>query len=824
MSHAVEELDFMITKSAFKRAGRYLPWCVAGILVVLVLVLACVNIQVQLAREFEQEALGMEATARYLRMLPLRDMSGEEKKLSLLLAELENRFESSWPFGRGAGHAALGRAFLVVEDYARAKDHLEAAWKKGVRNPQLAQALGIALTELYQNQARALEVGSRDERSAFLSKAEAGFLQPALAYLSNFPSQGSQYARALIAFCRGDYQEALPHLALAYERQPWQYVAFKLEGDSLLAQGLHLYHSGNNDGALTRFRLAELSYEQAGAIAPGVARHHLDRAHVNFLMMQTEYYGSGRDVSLYYRKGAMAIETAVRVKPQSAEAFRMESMLHQQMAKSEWQNGRDPLPFLDLAIKSSEKAVALDQQEPLNLIQLASVNADVANRQSQSGLDARSAYKKVIAACEQALEKKSDYRGFNSLGLALHDLGKQEARHGGDPAPIWKRAVVAFNAAIECDDANEISSAWINLGQLYSQQARHVMDNGQDPVPFLEKGIEALSRAENMNSNRYTASYHLGRTWFFKAYYERLKGLDDTASLEKAVKNFRQASSINDHRSTPYLGEGAAGFLLGTGVWERGGNPDEYFEKALAAYGRALAIKPDSKAAMSNLADIHLQRGFYALQGQQDPRPFLSKANALFDQALAIDPHYEESLLEKSYSFFLEAQYLMKMGHGAESQIHEALALAERVLTRNKVHFQALLSKGRALTLKAQIQTDRRTADAVFLEALNALEKARDLNSVESDIHLAIADYCEVKTQWLETRRTTAEQDIELALRVLEEALAINPDHAQALAARGMFRILKSKYRKTGAEQGREDLQRAISINENLRPRYKSFL
>ena len=109
----------------------------------------------------------------------------------------------------GPGHYALGRGWLALGDDARAREHLEIAWREGSREPRVAHALALVMGHLYQ--ARLLEVESLQSaplREARRRELEREYRDPALEWLRR--GEGAEvaspeYMAALIAFYETRY-------------------------------------------------------------------------------------------------------------------------------------------------------------------------------------------------------------------------------------------------------------------------------------------------------------------------------------------------------------------------------------------------------------------------------------------------------------------------------------------------------------------------------------------------------------------------------------------------------------------------------------------
>ena len=123
------------------------------------------------------------------------------------MADLDRDIRRAGAAALGPGHYALGRGYLVLDDDARARDELLAAWRQGFREPRVAYALALAHGYLYEQALVAAErLENREQREARKREVEKQYRDPALSYLT--ASEGAEvpstdYVAALVAYYEG---------------------------------------------------------------------------------------------------------------------------------------------------------------------------------------------------------------------------------------------------------------------------------------------------------------------------------------------------------------------------------------------------------------------------------------------------------------------------------------------------------------------------------------------------------------------------------------------------------------------------------------------
>src|SRR5262249_9207071 len=137
-----------------------------------------------LAQHYGEQVVEIEDIMRHGHMLPLHDISREEKMVQERMQKISEEMKSLGEVSQGPGHYALGRGYEALEDYEKAREELEQAWAKGYREPQTAYALGLVLAELYQKRLDEVEqVDTEDLKSIELQRAKTELEEPALRYL-----------------------------------------------------------------------------------------------------------------------------------------------------------------------------------------------------------------------------------------------------------------------------------------------------------------------------------------------------------------------------------------------------------------------------------------------------------------------------------------------------------------------------------------------------------------------------------------------------------------------------------------------------------------
>ena len=223
--------------------------------------------QLILARRLGQEIERVEWVMRAARMAPLHSLADDREALQI---ELEKMNDELFPRGgrgwqRAAVDAAVGRGFLSLGDFGRALTLLQGAWNGGLREPEVALALGQSHLAHYERGARGADRFNIDgDRGRALERLRAQHLDPALALAAQAgESEDASFFRARLAATEDRDEEALAVLASAQRDTPWRYQADLIEADVHTSLGVDLRRKGDLDLARKEWDLAAALYQQA---------------------------------------------------------------------------------------------------------------------------------------------------------------------------------------------------------------------------------------------------------------------------------------------------------------------------------------------------------------------------------------------------------------------------------------------------------------------------------------------------------------------------------------------------------------------------------
>ncbi len=664
---------------------------VAALAVVAVLVMATWSVRTawrareraEVAQRFGQEVQEVESSLRYALLLPLHDTSAHKEALRARTERIEREMNRLGDLARGPGHYALGQVHLAIHQHEEAREHLEAAWDSGFREPEVAAALGRALGHLYT---RALTEGQvaagTPERKAYLQEIQEAYREPAVSFLKQSSARSDSapaYVEGLIALWEERYGDALEFARRAAREGSALAEARQLEGQVYVIQGNEAMEEGLYDQALAL-------YDRAGEVYGELLETYrsdagLHAAECGRRIQRLKVHGRvGRLPEDEVAAALAACDRALVADPRLAEAHSKRARIHWRVAEDRADRGEDPLPDLERAVEAARTAIELDPRD---------VNAHA------------------------------------HLSIANRRLARWRMGRGQDPTEALESAVRAARQAVALVPTRE--SAHVSLGNAYHQQALHLYRRGEDPRPDLERAVAAYRRAVELNPRMTSALTNLGAAWKARGEYEIDRGLDPTASVEQALQALEAALEVNPAAASIHNNLGTAHLTYGYYLLSRGEDPTGPLERAAASYRRALEIHPEYPFGFYNLAFTERCLARHLLQEGRDPSAVLDRAREAVARAVELNPADPDNFLEAARIELIAADWAVERGLSATSALGRGLEAARRALGVHPEMAEALAVRGALGVLEARLATDpaavreRAARSAADLEA--ALER-----------------------------------------------------------------------------------------------------
>lgn len=744
-----------------------------------------------IAQQLGQEVEKIESTIRYAHLLPLHNISREKTTIREKIKAIEEKMKEVGKVGLGPGYYAMGRGFMALQEYAKAKDHLEKAWAVDYQTPEVAYELGMAMGELYLKEGEIVNrIDDKDLREVRKNEIEETYREPAVHYLKQageIRHESKDYIDALVAFYEKKYQEALGILQTAMknarEGTPWLYEANILEGNIYLAIGKE---KTDFQEAMEIFSRAEQAYQQVIKIGESDIRGYVGLSRVLNHKIRIILHAKGGDLQPLVEKAIHQCQHALGIDPELADIYVMESSVYRWLGRSQFFAGKNPIPAFNQSAEAAQNALKLQDD---------------------------------------------NFEAYTIIGTINRFKAEYQMEHGEDPAGEFQLAAWNFNKAIEFNPNYVI--AYNGLGNVYVRKAEYEMNQGKNPDALLEKGIEALKKALSINPKWVDLYNGLAGALWVKGGVLMAQGKDPRSSLLEAIQSLEKAIEINPSIVHFYSNLGFVYMDLGRYELNYGFAPTNTLNKALAYFEKAVAINPEGNELYIGLVSVSsIQTEYNYMKGENGAK-LVSQAADYFKRGLQVNPNTHLLYMRTAESYITQARFQLEHNDSPVSMLIQAGNLLEKAKSINPKSYEIYVLESAISLLKARWALKKRqNPELSFKNAEDFLEQAAALNPKNIALHLGRARLYWRKAEWkiLQDQFSSAGEYITAGQTSLQQALSINANYAETYALQGVLLLLSSKIttdkstRLAREVEAGSALREAIRINQNLKFLFSPFL
>lgn len=621
------------------------------------------------ARELTGIAADAEWLMRAEHLAPPHDLRPARERVRRLMHDLEARSHGLDEGGRATGHLALGRAALALGEVDEAVEHLRQAWDGGLRDSSVAASYGLALAE--QVRRRLVEADrqrsdaertrlrqaaseSRDLATQLLSVASRGEIEPSTA----------QLARAQLSFLGEDWSEALDTARQASETHAWFYEADLLAARTYRQRFLVRVHSGEHESAASDLRRALVSLDEAIAVGRSDPDVLLERCALTYDAYAVTNLAASANFGVGYEVGIQACRQALALDAENARGHLLTALLLARAA--EFEEG-ERLEKLQESTESAQRAVELDP-----------TNAEA----------------------------------WRAVAMGHMVRGDDLAMRGGDPEAALAAVIEASREGLKHAPRDV---QLLNLvGNAEGARAEHFLAQGEDPMPGVERAVEAYLRAIEVGAESpgMVLSYprtNLALQQELGVRWEAWSGIDPRPRAEDGLRQAHLALEGNEKNSYAWtaiteIASHVAGWCLDRGECE-GAAP--WVEQALDASTETLRWGTGSYETLA-AARAHYQASRWrAAQGATASKPLASEKSSseLLQRSLELSRELTQDDPELVYGWVLRSQALCLASElsadraEAKRLAREALEAADQALASDPQHVWAQKARDEALRM-----------------------------------------------------------------------------------------------------------------------------
>jgi serine/threonine-protein kinase len=768
-----------------------------GIASVLVIVLIALWLQARwaasqravIAQELGQEVEKIESTIHYAHLLPLHNISREKNNIRERINLIEEKMKKVGKMGLGPGHYAMGRGFMALQEYGKARDHLEKAWETGYRTPGVAYELGRALGELFLKESeKANRIDNKELREARLKEVEKTFREPAVGFLSQagqIQDESQDYIAALISFYEKKFTKALYILQGAMKKTaegtPWLYQAKILEGNIYLEIGRG---KNNYDEAMENFSRAEQAFQQVIRIGESDVRGYIGLSQVIERKMRLLIHSRGGDVHPLVEEAVTQCQKALRIEPGKADVYVMQSSVYRWWGRHLMILGQNPLESFNQSITLAQNAIEL---------------------------------------------QKENFEADTIIGITNRLKGQYQMSHGLDPTETFRTAAESFKKAIQLNP--NYVMAYNGMGNVYIRKAQYEMNQGKDPDESMEQAVSTFEKALSINPDLVNLHNGLAGALWFQGGTMMARGQDPRPAFFKAIQSLKNAIKINPSFSHFYSNLGFVYMDVGRYELNHGINPTETVNQAVTYFERAIEINPKGNELYQGLVSMSSIQITYDYMMGKDFSERVSRAADYFKGGLEANPNDPLLYIRMAGNYIIQARYHMDRGKFPLNILEQAESLQNKARAINPKSHEIYVQDGEIQLLEARWRAERKQNPRSYFEKAGlSLNRAGALNPKDIRLHLTRARLYWAKAEWKISRRLSAVKELTEGLSSLEKALAINADCAEAYAVKGVLLQLRSRIalnkeiRLTDEKEASASLVKGIVINQNLKFLFEPFL
>jgi len=801
-----------------KRIVKYKRLVAAGAvaLVALAVAVGCgiytrskANERERLARRFTEQVEHIEATARYAALSPSHDLRPDQATIRAQMAALDGEIRGAGAVAAGPGHYALGRGYLALDDDTGAREHLEAAWRAGFREPRVAYSLALALGHLYQQNLVAAErIDRKALRDARKREIEQQYRDPALDYLTR--SEGAEvpspeYFAALKAYYAGHLDEALHHLDAIGGGLPWFYEAPELRGDILLARGLGLSDQGNRERARADFKAGREAYEIASTVGRSVPAVYESLGELEYAAMVMELYAEG-DVRTAFNRVVAATTRALAIMPDYYAALLLAARAHRRLAEDRANHGSNAGDLLAKAIDDAKRAVDLSPERPQARLEMAQIYRQEGEARQSKNLDPSEQLRKAVEISGTIAPADRDGVYYGLLGRVFSVWAEYEDQEGGDAQMHRRKSIDAYTRELQISD--KMDDAWMSLALEYYKRASQL--HAENPDGDLAQAIVALDKAWSLHT-KYVVVYFFNKGEIYKLMAERKRsrGVDAGPDLARSLDMYKAGLEVNSKEPLLHNGIGIARMEQAREAWDRAADPEPLLVQAQAAFEQAIAVAPDQGYGYNGLGDMFALRARLQRARDEDPSAGVRASVAALQLALERNPDNATFLANLGMAHAIAAAYQLDHGRDPEPSLTAASSALQGALEKNPQHAFSHRYLGEVRGLFARLRARRGQAKgADFDEAAKAFQQAIDLAPETLDHQLAFGQFCQA---WADVRKQLGqapEPPQQRGLELVNRILAQRPAWPDARLLRASL-LLSQAQRSADIVQQREHAARA---------------
>ncbi|WP_456418371.1 protein kinase domain-containing protein [Thiolapillus sp.] len=687
--------------------------------------------QAQLAQRYGQVAQQIESNARLIYSRPLHNIEKELAELKRRYLALNKNLGRLNQSSQYVARYALGRAALSLGNIDAARQHLEQAWKAGLKEPLLALRLGQTYVKQYgkvTREMRLLMLSSVQTRKEALDRARKNHLQPALKFLALGAAADHEeagIAKAILLYATGDTEGALQTLQQTTDTAAWPVTAIIANGNFHLELAENSQFEGNNRQAYQYLLKSENLFHKAGQIA----RSHPDAITGNCIA-RTKLIQAGEYQKYREKYGNPALiapcDALTAVLPNDPDSRIQAARAYVNAARQIRRHGDNPSQALRKAETHVTRILKQTPENPRALRLLGSLRMTQSRWRYESGGDGNALLTDAIEAFEKAAQyTPGDIALLEELALALQDAGETEYNNGGDGNPAYISSNQLYAQLIT--QPQIALNTQLGYARGLSWQAYYLYSSGRKAEFPLREAIRNARMAVEKSPGNMYAMRILAMAEYTRAEYLHMQMKDPSEASATAFDHYQAIISSNPSNLIARINQLGPlsltiDFSLNQGISQK---------KQLALMHQLLldfeGYKNKAFHAQLIWADYWRYKAKQALLENKTPEKALTKAHAFMKLALKGKVDRYQAIQSSGHLAVFEHTWRQNSGNWNQQAYNDDLLALSRSIDEypDLPILRALRGKLKGITSKQASDWSQVIADFQSAIAMNPLLENR---------------------------------------------------------------------------------------------------
>ena len=492
---------------------------------------------------------------------------------------------------------------------------------------------------------------------------------------------------------------------------------------------------------------------------------------------------------------------------------------------------------------------------------------------------ALASYKKAEEAFKSSIQEgTSDPLGYIGLCSIQSDVLSLHAESGGKDEAVYLAGKEACLKALQA--APNSASAYLTMGTLNLEWARHLWGADTNAVTILEEAVQVVQHARDLQPEDPKTHKTLGQSYARLAgYHFYFVRKDPRKEVTLGDESFRKAIEINPNDADAYYLRAQMFETVSQYLIDSGENPQDALNKSRELIEKAISLNPKYFRFYLELGSILCVKAQYESEVGLDSSVSANSAIEAVRKALEKNPGHRPAFEYLAWANLVKAEYLATVGKNpieALDQVEAATREAIRIHHKDAWSYRTL---GQALLRKAEFSVNSQKDPKAFVnEAKEALRNGKEddlvgwpVYTIGAELELVLGRWkmlngespeSEFKrsedllmkavelgpkpaffevwysrarlfrwwAEWKIQSNRSAEKEIRFGLDAVSKALEMNPRSAEMIGTRGIFWLSQSSsipiksQRKELIEKASGCFEEAIQINSNVSYMFSPFL